>query len=534
MSEQQQLDAAFNFNDQDIPWQLEYWAHHRSNQPFLIWEPKSGQDRCWTYAQFWIEVRRIAAGLHARGIVKGDRVLIHSDNCPEMVFSWYACATLGAIAVTTNTASVADELAHAANNAGVRAAITQPRYAALVADSVSPLDWLVVTQENSIEDPNGLALAPVGESFDALLGDPANVPPRVREPLLPASIVYTSGTTSRPKAVLHTHANQLWAGHIGSQILQFGPDDVQFAMMPFFHINAQIWSTAVALGVGGSVVLLPQPTLSRFWDIVVKHGITHMSVLPLIQRTFENAPIPEGHHMKIFQGGIPYYNFAARAGAQAIAAYGMSELVAHTIHTDTARHWPANCIGRPTPGYEIRLVNADTGVDCASHKDGELWVRGIRGVHIFLEYYNNPEANARAFTEDGWFKTGDILRMDDEGIFYYRDRDKDRIKVGGENISASEVETVIAQVLGAAQVAVVARSDPKLDEVVVAFIVRDSDFDEATLRAAVLAHCEIKLSRFKRPRAIHFIDALPLGLLNKVSKVQLRALAEVLNPPLQP
>jgi crotonobetaine/carnitine-CoA ligase len=519
------------FAGQDIPWQLEHWAKWRGDHRFLIWEPKSGADRSWTYAEFWTEVRQIASGMHARGIVKGDRVLIHSDNCPEMVIAWYACATLGAIAVTTNTACVGNELAQAARHAGIRAAITQPRYAALVAAHAGALDWLAVMDENSVDDPSGASDPPwTGDPFDTLRGNPDDLPVRPREALLPAGILYTSGTTSQPKAVVHTHANILWAGRIGPHLLHFGPEDVHFALMPFFHVNAQSWVIAVALGVGASVVLLPQPTISRFWEIVVKHGITHMSVMPLILRTYENVPVPDGHRLKMLQGGVPHTVFSRRTGAMTIGAYGMSETVVHTIHTDPVHHWPEGSIGRATPGYEVRLVSQQTGADCGPEEDGELWVRGIRGVQLFLEYYDNPQANEKAFTADGWFKTGDVMRMDNEGVLFYRDRDKDRIKVGGENISASEVESIVMQVSGVAQAAVVARRDPRLDEVAVVFIVRsECSPNEESLCAEILAHCERNLSRFKRPRAVHFIDALPLGLLNKVSKVKLREMAEQLH-----
>lgn len=529
MLENQRLAATYQFGGQDLPTLLAHWAAYRGDKIFLIWDPKSGNDQSWTYAQFWREVRRVAAGLHARGIAKGDRVLIHSDNCPEMMFAWYACATLGALAITTNTASVAEELTHAAGVTGVRAAITQPRYAALVAASVSGLEWLAVFAEDSVDDPNGApAPAPGAEPFEALLGDPDTVLTRAPEPLLPAGVVFTSGTTSRPKGVVHTHANIVWAGRLGSYALTFSADDTHFAQMPFFHINAQSWSTAVALAVGGSVVLLPQPTVNRFWEVVIKHGVTHMSVMPLVQRMLQDGPYPAGHRLKVLQSGIAPEPFASRAGAKSMAGYGMSELVTYAIHSDIWHAWPAGCIGRPAAGYEIKLVNQESGELCGPDEDGELWVRGVRGVQLFLEYYNNPEANAKSFTDDGWFKTGDVMRINADGVLFYRDRDKDRIKVGGENISASEVEMTIAQVPGAAQVAVVSQAHPRLDEVAVAFVVRGDDTDEEKLRAAILAHCEQKLSRFKRPHAVHFIDEFPLGLLNKISKVKLREMAESL------
>ena len=120
LSEGQHLAARFQFGAQNTPWLLAHWAEHRGGSPFLIWEPVSGRDRTWTYLQFWTDVRRVAAGLRHRGIVKGDRILIHSDNCPEMVLSWFACATVGAIAVMTNTASVVAELAQCAGRFGWR------------------------------------------------------------------------------------------------------------------------------------------------------------------------------------------------------------------------------------------------------------------------------------------------------------------------------------------------------------------------------------------------------------------------------
>jgi crotonobetaine/carnitine-CoA ligase len=519
MLESQKLAAEFAFRGQDLPTLLAHWARHRGDKTFLIWEPMSAPHRSWSYAQFWWEVRRVAAGMHARGIGRGDRVLIHSDNCPEMVFAWYACATLGALAITTNTASVADELAHAAGVTGVRAAITQSRYAQLVQEGVPGLEWLAVI------DAGSGANAP-GEPLGALLGDPEAVPAREPEPLLPAGIVFTSGTTSRPKGVVHTHANMLWAGRLGSYVLNFGADDTHFAQLPFFHVNAQSWSTAVALAVGGSVVLLPKPTINQFWEVVIRHGITHMSVMPLAQRTLQDQPCPGGHRLKVLQSGIAPEPFASRAGASSMAAYGMSELVTYAIHSDIWQSWPPGCIGRPAAGYEMKLVNPATGEPCGPEEDGELWVRGVRGVHLFLEYFNNPEANARAFTEDGWFMTGDMLRMNADGVLFYRDRDKDRIKVGGENISAGEVEATLARIRGVHEVAVVAQPHPRLDEVPVAVVVRGEDAPaEDALRDAIFTLCEQKLSRFKRPRAIYFIDELPIGTLNKVSKVKLREMA---------
>jgi len=522
-----QIAARFHYRGLDIPRLLQIWAQERGSHRFLIWEPLSAAGRSWTYAEFWNDVRRLAGGLYARGIVTGDRVLIHSDNCPEMVIAWYACATLGAIAVTTNTGSVGSELAHAALHAEVKAAITQPRYARLVAEHAGPIEWMAVTRENSGEEAAGADIGSGAIPFEGLFGSAEHLPQREPDPLLPSGIVFTSGTTARPKAVLHSHANLIWAGQAGPYVSGFGPDDVHFAQMPFFHINSQYWSIATALGVGGAAVLLSKPTVSRFWDVVAKHGVTHMSLMPHIQRSLASAEIPPGQRMKVFNGVGLSNEFAKRAGAKGIRAYGMSETVQMTIATDIYRDWPTDCLGRPTLGYETQLISPDTGAWCETDEPGELWVRGTRGVQLCLGYYNNVEADENAFTEDGWFKTGDILRVGADGLLYFMDRDKDRIKVGGENVSASEVERVILGVPGVMEVAVVARKHARLTEVPVAFVRRGADApQENTLREAILSRCDQHLSKFKRPLSVHFLDEFPRALLNKVAKNQLREMAE--------
>jgi len=512
------------FEGQDIPSRLATLARERGDQPFLIWEPRSGRSEQWTYGQFWQQVRRVAAELHARGICPGDRLLLHSDNCPEMIIAWYATATLGAMAVTTNTASTASELAYFASQAGVRAAITQPAYAELITEHAGRLDWIAVTRDNSGEPAQ--AGSSYGESFDRLLdADPEALPKRQPHPLLAAGIVYTSGTTSRPKAVLHSHANFLWAGHVGARVLGLAAHDRHMAYMPLFHTNSQLWSTAAVLGAGASIVLLPRVTVRGYWDVVVKHGVTHSTMMPLIERAIAADPVPRGHRLKRLNAGRAPKAFAARCGCEAVAAYGMSETVTYTLHTDTARDWPADSIGRPAPGYEMMLVQPDTQEPCGPDEQGELWVRGTRGVQLFLEYYNDPVATANAFTPDGWFRTGDIMRRDEQGQYYFCDRSKDRLKVGGENVSAHEVEVVVSQVPGVAEVAVVGQPEPALGEVPVAFVLRTANASEEDVTVAIHAHCEQALSRFKRPRAVYFLADLPRAALGKIAKQRLRELA---------
>ena len=248
------LDAGyldhFQFAGQDIPWLLSHWAKHKPDHPFLIWEPRSGSERRWSYSEFENEITRLAAGLSGRGVSKGDKVLIHCDNCPEMVLAWYACAKLGAVGVTTNTRSAGPEVEYFASHVGCVGALTQPKYAKLVTQHARQLQWTVVTEDNSGEAPSDEERDHGLDPFESLLGEARDCPERAADPMAPIGIMFTSGTTSRPKAVVHTHANALWASRIGPINIDMQGDDTYLIYLPFFHVNAMSWSTWSTLGVG--------------------------------------------------------------------------------------------------------------------------------------------------------------------------------------------------------------------------------------------------------------------------------------------
>jgi crotonobetaine/carnitine-CoA ligase len=204
----------------------------------------------------------------------------------------------------------------------------------------------------------------------------------------------------------------------------------------------------------------------------------------------------------------------------------MTETVIHATNGKPPEHLPERSMGHVTPGYEFLVVDKDSGAVCAEGETGELWLRGTRGIHLFLEYFDNPEANEKSF-EDGWFKTGDMVMLGTGGNLFYRERDKDLLKVGGENVSAREVEDVINTVPGLAAVAVVGKHHEFLDQVVVAFVVPAPGApDEAELEAQIIAACAENLADFKVPRAVYAIDELPLGTLDKVLKNKLREMAD--------
>lgn len=519
--------AAYQFRGQDIPWVIDHWAEHRADHPFLIWEPKTDTGRTWTYAEFAEDTKKVAAGLAARGVGIGDMVLIHAENCPEAVIAWYACARLGAIAVTTNTRSVANEINYFITHTGCVGAITQPKYAALVAEAGPDLGWIVVTDDNSGEPATDEQLAHGGDPFSSLEGDPSAVPARERDPLLPAGILFTSGTTSKPKAVVHTHGNMLWAAKTNPVNIDLGPDDVYLASLPFFHVNTQSWAIWSILGVGGTVVLQPKFSASRFWPVIQEHSVTHISLIPfVIQAAFEQG-IPESHTVKVGVFGLIMPILDQMMNMRVIAAYGMTELVTHCIHSNPFEQYPDLAMGKVSAGYEYLIVKED-GSLAAEGEMGELWIRGVRGISVCLEYYGNPEATEKFFTEDGWARTGDIVMLLEDGNIRYCDRDKDALKVGGENVSAREVEDAI-RAAGAplADIAVVAQSDKRLDMVPVAFAIKgDPNLDEEATATQIIEHCKANLADFKVPRAVYWVDEFPTAELGKVSKKDLRELAD--------
>ncbi len=201
------------FVGQDIRTLIALRAQTSGGKPFIVWEPFHGESYTWTYAQFADKVARFAAGLAKRGVRPTERVLVHLDNCPEAILAWFGCAAMGAVAVTTNARSSGDELNYYADASGAVAAITQPRFAELVGRSCRNVRWLAVTETDNGEAAGATRPEPAF-SFAKIDDEPASLPRRAHDPLAPFSIQYTSGTTSRPKAVLWTHANALWGAKV--------------------------------------------------------------------------------------------------------------------------------------------------------------------------------------------------------------------------------------------------------------------------------------------------------------------------------
>ena len=511
------------FQRLDVPTLLAHRASSRRDHPFIVWEPFDGLTQRWTYGQFHAQVGRIAGGLARRGIEAGDRVLIHLDNCPETLLAWYACGWLGAVAVTTNARAADDELAYYAEHSGAVAAITQPKFAERVAANCRHLKWMVVTATDN-GAPAATTVEP-GQRFETLDAEPA--PRRAPDPLAPCSVQYTSGTTSRPKAVLWSHANALWGARINAVHEDLQASDVHLVHMPLFHTNAQAYSVLATLWAGGTAVLMPRFSASRFWPVSLKHRCSWASMIPFCIKALMAHEVPAAHPYRLWGAAACDLPSDPHFRVQTIGWWGMTETITHGIVS--CRHWPSPslAIGRPAPEYGIAIVDNDELPVAEARAiepggSGQLMVRGIRGLSLFQEYLGNAAATASSFTADGWFRTGDRVDLLEDGSIRFGDRTKDMLKVGGENVAASEIERVIAAVPGVHECAVVARQHAMLDEVPVAFVLPAANAP-ADLAERVLAACAAQLADFKRPHALRLVSDFPRSTLEKIAKAQLRA-----------
>ena len=335
------------FEGWDIRTLIDAKARQCGDHPALIWEPFEGEGRTWTYAQFAETIRRFAAGLQARGVGQGARVLVHLDNCPESIIAWLGCAYAGAVAVTTNSRSTRDEIAYFAGHSGAVGAITQPRFATLVRAAAPDLPWLCVTDTDNGAPPEADIAG--FEPFSAIDSDPDTLATRPHDPMAHFAIQYTSGTTARPKAVLWTHANALWGARVTAMHQDLGPDDVHLVYLPLFHTNAQVYSVAAAIWAGASFVVQPKFSASRFWPVSTKHGCTWTSMVPFCIRALMDQPKPERHSYRFFGNGICEPPSDAFFGVKTIGWWGMTETI--TQGTVGSTHMPDAplSMGRPSP-----------------------------------------------------------------------------------------------------------------------------------------------------------------------------------------
>jgi crotonobetaine/carnitine-CoA ligase len=303
-------------------------------------------------------------------------------------------------------------------------------------------------------------------------------------------------------------------------------DDVTLVYAPLFHTAALSWQTLSTFWVGGTVVLLPKFTASRFWEISNKHHCTSAFLLGIMIRLLADQEVPE-HSYRFWTFGLEVPQLEERYGVRLFSAWGMTEVVTHPIINEPAFPSDPRSIGRAAPEYGIKVVAPD-GTDAQLGTVGDLRVQGVRGLSLFAEYLSDPQATADAFDNAGYFDTGDRVTVLPSGAIQFASRAKDMLKVGGENVAAAEIERVLRGVPGVSEAAVVGRPDPILDEVPVAFLTLASEMNAQEVQIEAARHCARTLADFKIPRSIHVLDELPTVTMGKIAKGQLQKLAVAL------
>ncbi len=484
-------------------------------QPLLVFEDEQGMVATYSWAEVDDHARRLAGQLRGQGVGHGQRVHVHLANRPEFIFVWFAAAYLGASIVPTNVAASAHELAYILEHANARVSVT---------DSAGRD---VVTEARTISGVDGLLL-------DCDAGDLAAGPERTLDPEDAAAapgdelaIMYTSGTTAKPKGVRITQANYVYSGEVVAAALRLDPTDRFLTVLPLFHANAQNYSTMGTLVGGGTLVLMPRFSASRLLTQAVRHRATVASLFAAPMRMML-AQTPNAdwraHELRtvIFAQNLTpeeYARWDALIGAPLLQLYGMTETVGPPVMNPLLGTRHPESIGRPALGYACRVVRAD-GTSAEAGEPGELLVGGVRGLSLMAGYLHDEEATAEAM-HDGWLHTGDVVTADEYGFLRFVDRQKDMIKRAGENVAASEVEAVLLAHPAVRDAAVVGIPDTMRDEQIVAFVVPAER--DALRPDELLAWCSDRLAKFRVPSIIESVDQLPRTAVGKIQKHQLRS-----------
>ena len=506
----------------DVRWLLDTRADERGDHEFLVWRPHDGPRRAWSYDEFRRDVDRLGAALQRRGIDRGVQREPREQKLRTIVHVNAHEVTIGAVIVTTNTRSSVDELTYFLQSAHVEVTITQIQHAGTVGEAIRH------TGRGRMHVAGGAAPsdqgAPESEPFDALLAESGDARRAAIDPEAAAGVQFTSGTTSRPKGVVWTHANYLWAGKVGADHELLRPDDRYFTYLPLCHTNAQSYSVMASLWVGATIVLTPGFSASRFWDVALTERTTWRAMVPFSVKALRRHATPADHSFRCWGNGIIVSSWEKKFGIPTLAWWGMTETVSHPIVSDPGITAQPMSMGRAATEYAVQLVD-EAGTPIHGPGVGLLEVHGVASVSLMLGYLHDPDATAAAFTTDGWLRTGDRVELHDDGWFGFLERDKDMLKIGGENVAALEIERVISGVRGVHEVAIVAGSDPMLDELPVAFVIASPNSEE--LVNEIISACQSALADFKVPRLVVIVDERPRSTLNKMAKNLLRADADL-------
>ncbi|MFC2954200.1 AMP-binding protein [Marinicaulis aureus] len=464
-------------------------------------------DRRWTYAEFDLAVARCAGALVARDVTAGERVAALAKNCAELVMLHLACARLGAIYVPLNWRLAVHELER------------------LIEDAAPAL----LVEGDGLENA-AFGGVSIGGFRDEIEGARPHYG-RAIEREKPTLILYTSGTSGKPKGALLSERNLAETAINFSILGAVGEDSVFLCDSPMFHIIGLVTNVRPPMMRGGTLLIsdgfVPGRTLERLGDPALK--VTHYFGVPQMASVLRSDPAYYPQKLKgltaLFTGGAPHPAANIRAwladGIPVVDGFGMSEAgTVFGMPLDPElieRH--AGSVGVATPRVKARIVDA-MGADAPAGEPGELL---LKGDNITQGYWRREKETQDAFTDDGWFRTGDIARMNEEGFYWLVDRRKDMFISGGENVYPAEIEAVAAGLAGVKEAAAVGVPDEKWGEVGHLFWVAHEN--ATTEESVITAELERHLARYKLPKHYTRVDALPRNGAGKVLKTVLREMA---------
>lgn len=493
---------------------LEHRVSQSPDKDFLLSE---ADGRRFTYQDFDRAVNRAAALLISEGVRKGDVVSLLMPNSAEYIIGYFACWKIGALAGPVNSLLKTDEARYVIGNSEAGAILVSSEFLPLIHSIHSELPAL---KSIIVFDDEALAT----RDFDG-----RHTPDLDIDEDDDSIIIYTSGTTGKPKGCLLTHGNVIANARQISEWLRFTENDRLLTMMPLFHMNAVSVTTMSALYAGGSTVVSPKFSGSRFWQIISDYQITSFgsvaTMLSMLLSTYPNG-VPEGLQTTQLRfamcGSAPVpaevmKKFEETFDCPVVEGYGLSESTCRsTFNPPDERRRPGSC--GLAIGNEMRVVDEND----REVPDGELGEIVLRGENILKGYFKDPEATATAF-RGGWFHTGDIGYRDRDGFFYIVDRKSDMIIRGGENIYPREIDEVLYQHPAVAAAAAIGVPDPLYGEDVAAFIVLKDGLkvDEAE----IISFCRERLADYKCPKIVRFVVEIPKGPTGKLLKRELAKLA---------
>jgi malonyl-CoA/methylmalonyl-CoA synthetase len=501
-------DAAMSFTRDPAGWFEE--PPGCANRLFL----RTPQGRDLSYAALREQSGRIASALSQCGALPGDRIAVQVDKSPEAVLVYAACLRLGAVFVPINVANTPNEVEYFLRDSQPRVAVIRPQDLSLI---------------EPLARETGMALETLGANGDGSLLQAAESSiacklPTVFDPSSIAAIIYTSGTTGRSKGAMLTRANLVSNAAVLAEAWRFTSSDVLLHTLPLFHIHGLFAAINTVLASGSSLFFLSKfdcaETLRHLRQATVYMGVpTHYTRLlqqnGLGQETTATVRL-------FISGSAPllcesHREFLQRTGHVILERYGMSETLMNTSNPYDGLRLPGS-VGLPLKGTTIRVTNAETGaVEAEPDVIGTLQVRG---PNVFSGYWRDEEKTRSEFTVDGWFKTGDVGRIDRNGYVHIVGRAKDLVISGGYNVYPKEVESELDALAGVLESAVFGVPHPDFGEGVTAAVVARPG--AVLSEEVIIDSVKARLARYKVPKRILVVDELPRNTMGKVQKNSLR------------